>query len=135
MENIVNMEKTTVKSSEVTEMLVHNSTGEVGASLTDPFLDEVENFLTFKASVIISTYWSPILSPIGLVGNVLSFLIMVKPNNRKLSTCIYMAAISINDSMMMFLVFYGWSENYFNFKIHKHDAINCKVQSFLVMFA
>ena len=68
--------------------------------------EEVTTFLTFKIASFIATYWLPILIPIGLIGNNLSFLVMIKPNNRKMSTCIYMAAISINDNFMMFLALY-----------------------------
>ena len=67
------------------------------------FKKEVETFMTYKVASFIDQYWFPILVPIGLVGNTLSFLVMVRPNNRKVSTCIYMAAISINDNLMMFL--------------------------------
>ena len=67
------------------------------------FMDEVQTFMTYKVAYYLQDYWIPILVPIGLVGNTLSFLVMIKPNNRKMSTCIYMAAISINDNMMMIL--------------------------------
>ena len=70
------------------------------------FSEEVTTFLTFKIASFIALYWLPVLIPIGIVGNTLSFLVMVKPNNRKMSTCIYMAAISVNDNFMMFLALY-----------------------------
>ena len=69
----------------------------------DDFMDEVETYTIFKIANLINIYWYPILVPIGLIGNSLSFAVMVKPNNRKMSTCIYMAAISINDNIMMYV--------------------------------
>ena len=72
------------------------------------FMQEVETYATYKIASYINDYWFPILVPIGLVGNTLSFLVMTKPNNKKVSTCIYMAAISINDNLMMFLALYDW---------------------------
>ena len=65
------------------------------------FMEEVQTQITFKIASYINDYWFPILIPIGLVGNTLSFLVMMKPNNRKISTCFYMVAISINDNLMM----------------------------------
>ena len=69
----------------------------------DSFMQQVETHTTFKIATIIDIYWFPILVPIGLVGNTLSFFVMIKRNNRKMSTCIYMAAISVNDNLMMCL--------------------------------
>ena len=72
------------------------------------FMAEAETFLTFKVAFYINYYWFPFLIPIGFVGNTLSFLVMIKPNNRKMSTCIYMAAISINGNLLLCLASIGW---------------------------
>ncbi len=74
----------------------------------DTFRQDVEAFLTFKIAEVITKYWFPIMVPIGLVGNSLSFLVMIKPSNRKLSTCIYMSAISVTDNAMMLLALHNW---------------------------
>ena len=110
---------------------VFNFTEESGITNTDSFMDEAEALITFKVGIFIATYWSPILVPIGLVGNILSFLVMLKPSNRKMSTCIYMAAISANDSMMMLLVLYGWSVSFL--KIHRFTPLSCRIRSFFVL--
>ena len=57
--------------------------------------------MTLKVAKYISAFWFPVLIPLGLVCNTLSFLVMIRPSNRNISTCIYMAAISINDNIMM----------------------------------
>ena len=72
------------------------------------FMEEVQTYMTFKIATFINNYWMPVLVPIGFLGNTLSFLVMIKPNNRKMSTCIYMAAISLNDNLMMFLILLSW---------------------------
>ena len=71
-------------------------------------MDEVETYMTFKIANYINMYWFPVLIPIGLVGNTLSFVVMMKPTKRKMSTCIYMAAISINDNLTMLFTLYFW---------------------------
>ena len=54
---------------------------------------------------------------------------MIKPNNRKMSTCIFMAAISINDYLMMIFALYTWLIG--ALKIHIWNEIECKSLSFL----
>ena len=96
------------------------------------FIAEVETFLTYKIAYYINQYWFPILVPIGLVGNTLSFLVMIKPNNRKVSTCIYMAAISVNDNLMMDLALYNWL--FYVVEIHEFNLWSCKFAAYLVNF-
>ena len=96
------------------------------------FMAEVETFLTYKIAVYINQYWFPILVPMGLVGNTLSILVMIKPNNRKVSTCIYMAAISINDNLMMCFALYNWLFSVV--KMHEGIILGCKLAAYLVNF-
>ena len=87
-------------------VLVENSTSETNTQ--DTFLLEAETFMTYKVAKLLDNYWFPVLIPLGLVGNSLSFLVMIRPSNRKVSTCIYMVAISINDNAMMMWAFRSW---------------------------
>ena len=87
-------------------VMVNNSTVETDSQ--DTFLQEAETYMTYKVARYIDNYWFPVLIPFGLFGNTLSFLVMLKPNNRKVSTCIYMAAISINDNVMISWAFRSW---------------------------
>ena len=85
-------------------VILDNHTMKIDATeYLSTFIAEVETFLTYKIASYINQYWFPILVPIGLLGNTLSFLVMIKPNNKKVSTCIYMAAIRVNDNFMMCL--------------------------------
>ena len=79
-----------------------NSTPEIDT--LDTFLQEARTYLTYKIVIFTDRYWFPVLMPLGLLGNTLSFLVMIKKSNRKISTCIYMAAISINDNLMLLCV-------------------------------
>ena len=90
----------------------------------DTFMEEVKTYMEFKVANFINIYWYPILVPIGLIGNCLSFVVMMKPNNRKISTCIYMAAISINDNLMMYVCFHVFLVS--GLQIHKWNHFECK---------
>ena len=84
----------------------YNSSLETVTQIT--FLLEAETYKTYKLTKYIVKYWFPVLTPLGLVGNTLSFLVMIMPNNKSISTCIYMAAISINDNLMLSFALYDW---------------------------
>ena len=94
---------------------------------------EVEAYISFKIANFVSIYWFPFLVPIGFVGNILSFFVMTKPNNRKMSTCIYMAAISINDNIMMCICFHDYLVSVLY--IHNWKPIECKISAFITLFA
>ena len=87
------------------------------------FMEEVKTFMTYNIAIFIMKYWFPILVPIGLVGNTLSFLIMIKPSNRKMSTCIYMAAISMNDNAVMLLAGHRWLASVIQFYKKKPNGM------------
>ena len=87
-------------------IMIENSTLETGTQ--DFILQETQSYMTFKVARYVAYYWFPILIPLGLVGNTFSFLVMVKKGNRKISTCIYMAAISINDSLLLCFGLHDW---------------------------
>ena len=112
-------------------MAIENST--LRQTTEDPFMEEVNTYFIFKIANSISTYWFPILVPLGLLGNTLSFLIMIKPHNRKMSTCIFMAAISINDNLMMCMALHNWLLSVL--KIHNWYQWECRFAAFLVMHA
>ena len=123
------MDYTASSAIDTTVNIIQNFSAEVKTSKTDIFMEEVETLVTYKIANVINKYWFPILVPIGLVGNSLSFLVMIKPSNRKLSTCIYMAAISINDNVMMLFSVQSWLAT--ELKAYKRHSIECKIISFL----
>ena len=125
------MESTSVINN-VTSLLNLVATG-LEETTKDTFMEEVETYTIFKIANFISIYWLPVLVPIGLVGNTLSFLVMIKPNNRKMSTCIYMAAISVNDNIMMCMCCHEYLLSVV--QIHKWNSIECRVSGFVALFA
>ena len=116
---------------DTTQNAPHNFSTEVDTFQTDSILLKAETLITLTIAKLINRYWLPILVPIGLMGNTLSFLVMIKPNNRQLSTCIYMAAISMNDNVMMLLTLRNWLAT--ELKVYKRHQIECKVASFIVL--
>ena len=127
------MESTRV-NSHTTSLLNLVTTGwEETKTTKDTFMEEVEAYTIFKIANFINIYWFRVLIPIGLVGNTLSFLVMIKPNNRKMSTCIYMAAISVNDNIMMCQCFHDYLVSVL--QIHQRNSIECRISGFVALFA
>ena len=115
-------------TTDVTSLGNNSIAGNLTEDLSN-FMEKVEEYMAFKVALQINFYWYPILAPIGLVGNTLSFLVMIKPNNRKISTCIYMAAISVNDNLMMLLALHNWFVS--TQHILQWHVAQCKAVSFL----
>ena len=98
----------------------------------DTFLREAEHYTTYIMARYIAYYWFLVLIPLGLVGNILSFLVMMKPNNRKVSTCIYMAAISLSDNLMICLVIHDYCISVMN--THGWYVLECKTAFYFTFF-
>ena len=63
----------------------------------------------FKTGGMIHFYWPFVIIPLGLVGNILSFLVMIQPDNRQHSTCNFMAALALSDSVNLLLLVMYWA--------------------------
>ena len=62
-----------------------------------------------SAADMFFTYFTPVIFTIGLIGNVLSLIVFMSKNMRKLSASIYLAALSISDLMaLLFYVLPEW---------------------------
>ena len=81
---------------------------EAGPTEWEIIQQEASTMTLYKAGLGIHTYWLPILIPFGLVGNTLSFLVMMRPHNRRISCCVYMAALAIADNGMLIDNAYYW---------------------------
>ena len=115
---------------ETTFIFVDNNTasGEYEETAEDSFMEKVGHFVSYQIADKISKYWFPVLVPVGLVGNTLSFLVMIKQSNRKMSTCIYMAAISVNDNLMMCSALHNWLVS--SLKLYHWHSMECGIASF-----
>jgi hypothetical protein len=78
----------------------YNSTGTTERSL------ESDLYLQLQAILYWLLKWVPVFYvPFGVVGNITSFLVTTKKSNRNISTCVYMSALSVVDTMVLFSIF------------------------------
>ena len=88
------------------------------------FIREASSYPQFKIGVAIHSYYFPFTVIIGIIGNILSFLVMAKPHNRHISTCVYMACLSVSDTML--LIYQGYSIWILpTFELHPFVSIHC----------
>ena len=125
------MESTTL-NNDTTSAIDFVTSWDVLQVTEDNFMKEVRTYIAFKIATFINTYWAVILTPVGFIGNSLSFTVMMKPQNRKMSTCIYMAAISINDNLMMLMIVHHYFVSVL--QLHKWYILECKIAAFVALF-
>ena len=100
------------------EILIDFNTTATSMSATSLIIEndemEYKTFTTYRIGTIIIKYWFPFLWPLGLIGNVLSLIIIRLPSNRKLITSFYLTVIAVNDSLVIiFINSYIWHHDYF----------------------
>ena len=93
--------------------------------IMDEFMRKASTYPQFKICVAINDYYFPSIVSVGIIGNILSFLVMVQPHNRHISTCVYMASLSVSDTIL--IIYQGYSVWMLPaFKLHPFVSIQCK---------
>ena len=93
MENLTNMSTTEIPPQDSAIMLL---------------VMAVSKYTTFKIGMALHRYYLPVVVVTGLVGNILSLAVMVKSHNRRISCCVYMAALAVTDSCSLLMGGYYW---------------------------
>ena len=70
--------------------------------------DSADNYTYQQIGTAIQRYMAPLVVVIGVLGNTLSFLVMIQPRNRRVSCCIYMAALAVSDTMTLYVAAHLW---------------------------
>ena len=106
-------------SEETTQIMIAVSTesGEHITAASDPgngqgvayFLLLVSQSAWFKAGMAIQRYYYPFIIVLGMIGNILSLVVMLKKHNRRISCCVYMGVLAVSDSMCLFVGGYYWT--------------------------
>ena len=96
----------------------------------DTFMIKASSYPQYKIGMVINDYYFPIIVVVGIIGNILSFLVMVKPLNRRISTCVYMASLSIFDNIL--IIYQGYSIWILpTFQLHAFLSMHCLWNQFI----
>ena len=112
----------------------------LGNSSSDNFTDietTASSLTAYKIGIIIHVYLPMVILPLGIVGNILSFLVMVQSQNRGRSTCIYMAALALSDTLNLVVLAIYWIAYFLADEAIGVEGgrIRCKVFTMLAHYA
>lgn len=65
-----------------------------------------------KVVEALDLYLIPIVVGVGIVGNIVSFLVFTATYLRRMSSSVYLAALAIVDTVFLILVFLTWLSNF-----------------------
>ncbi|CAH1799707.1 unnamed protein product [Owenia fusiformis] len=91
----------------------------------------IEDFIEYHIGVALWKYMTLVVIILGLIGNILSFLVMKFTSMNKAASSIYLAALAIFDTGVL-LVGLGrqWSRNMFTYDIRAAHEWACKIHVF-----
>lgn len=69
---------------------------------------DITTTFAFKLGAFFVHYYTPVLVPFGVIGNILSVVVLLKTEIRKLSSSYYLAALGISDTCFLLIAFVSW---------------------------
>ncbi len=73
-------------------------------------VDAAKKYTTYQVGMYIERVYFPIILTLGIPGNILSLLVMMRKSNRALSCCWYFAALAVSDTGLLVSYFTFWLE-------------------------
>ena len=96
-----------------------------------PFITDIETISQFVIKIV-----SPILFSLGIVGNFLTILILLKKKNRGTSTAVLLTVLAFSDLVIILTgLFSQWMEAMWNWDIRTVNNVFCKIHVFLTYFS
>ncbi len=68
----------------------------------------IESYLAYQIGVSIHTYYLPVVVIVGFVWNCMALSVSLLKHNRKVSCCVYIAALSVSDNCMLYTAAHVW---------------------------
>jgi len=75
---------------------------------------QCNKFLTHftKFVLLLDLYFTPVIIAVGIVGNVLSFMVFSTTYLRRMSSSVYLAALALSDTFFLITLFCSWIFNF-----------------------
>lgn len=122
-------------------IIMYKDTGEedgVSLNTTIPtsLSQKLQEYRDYNLAMDLITYVMPIIIFTGTVGNIFSFMVMMRREMRQTPTFFYLAMLAIADSMVLFVsAFKSWLRTVSGFELSHINAFGCKLTMFLVHFS
>jgi hypothetical protein len=129
LEDSHKQEVTTLESDVQNENLTGNSPGELDSNMA--WLQR--HYVWMKTFLL---YWNSIVTPLGIVGNVICIMVVSQKHNRRVSCNIYKGALAVADTFMLIAstgpLLMSYPQKYLSYPIVK---IICKVIAYGIFTA
>ncbi|CAH1797089.1 unnamed protein product [Owenia fusiformis] len=102
----------------------------------DQPLSKRSNYIEFKIGVGLINYLLPVIIVFGLIGNVLSLVIMLRRRMRTSSVCHYLAILAVTDSIVLVVsALKTWIRTWSGFELLHVSNFACKFLKFLFFYS
>ena len=54
-------------------------------------------------------YYLPVVVVVGLFGNTLTLLVMLQEHNKRITCCVYLAALAVSDNLFLYVGAHYWA--------------------------
>lgn len=90
------------------------------------------HYIEYRISRYVGIYGYPLVTFLGTVGNVLSFLVMKRKSMRNNSTCFFMSVLAVADTVVLYFgCLRRWVTYQYNWDIINYSSAGCKIFSIL----
>ncbi len=65
-------------------------------------------YLTTKIGVEVHRYYLPVVVVVGMVGNTIALFVMLQEHNKRITCCVYLAALAVSDNLFLYVGAHYW---------------------------
>ncbi|CAH1789963.1 unnamed protein product [Owenia fusiformis] len=95
--------------------------------------NDMEDSTEYKLTIALWTYLSPIVLLVGLIGNLLSILVLRCTSMKRAASSVYLTALAVSDlTLLLISLSNDWVAYMFDFDIQTVHTWSCKIHTFLV---
>ena len=74
----------------------------------ESIMDYAKHLTLYKMGSGLQMYYLPVACVIGFVGNAISLVVLLQPHNKRLSCCLYLAGLAVNDNCIIYIAMHYW---------------------------
>lgn len=109
---------------------------EAGNTSCEELLEGHEGYWQDEVADQLIVYVAPVLLVLGLLGNIISLLVMSRPSLRHFITTLYLRSIAVLDTIVLLTgLLHHWLVTLFNFDIRLTSNWMCKLHTFLLCWS
>ena len=76
--------------------------------VNESIMEHAKHLALYKVGSGLQTYYLPVICTIGFIGNTISLIVLLQPHNKRLSCCLYLAGLAVNDNFIIYIDIRYW---------------------------